>query len=223
MLVLRLNKIVLPIAVVFVLSINTGAVEASVVDQNDGTFLKTVSAENGDIIGTCTYGGVGAGVSESTDCTIANPFGPGGNTRLEEMVAQELFEIDNWILDDKIDRDDRVGTILGDMFKIMVDPDATTGTWSLLDGAGFPTGESFAIALKAGSQKTGGSVVYLLDTSATAGTWDMIDISGRQLSNITLFGSADPATPIPLPAAGWLLLSAIGGLGFGARRCRKSS
>jgi hypothetical protein len=31
------------------------------------------------------------------------------------------------------------------------------------------------------------------------------------------------AAPIPLPAAGWLLLTAVGGLGFAARRRRKAS
>ena len=221
MFALQLNKIALPIATVFALGISATVAQAAVIDQGDGTFLKTFfNAEKGENV-RCTYGGVGAGVSESTDCTIADPLGPGGNTKLEQMVGQELFEIDAWSFDDKINVED---TLLGDMFKITVGTGATTGTWSLLEGFDFPVGESFAIALKAGSAQSGaGSVVYLLDTLATNGTWNTIDLNEKQLSNITLFGTDTPAAPIPLPAAGVLLITALGGMGLISRRRRKTA
>jgi hypothetical protein len=44
--------------------------------------------------------------------------------------------------------------------------------------------------------------------------------TNNQLSTVL---SATPATPIPLPAAGWLLLTAVGGMGLAARRRRKAS
>ena len=56
---------------------------------------------------------------------------------------------------------------------------------------------------------TGGNLVYSFNgNSRTMGD-----------GNITREGDPfSPATPIPLPAAGWLLLAAFGGLGVAARR-----
>jgi hypothetical protein len=163
---------------------------------------------------TCTYGATGAGVSASTDCAKASPLGPGGNTRLFEMNAQDIFTTKTWTLADKINLPDMVGEFL----KITFSADLKSGTWSLLDGLRFAAGEFYAIALKGANR----SFVYLLDTSATSGSWSMMDIRTKggtipALSNITLFGTADPA-PIPLPATGLLLLAALGGLGLMRRR-----
>lgn len=55
--------------------------------------------------------------------------------------------------------------------------------------------------------------------------WQSVDENGdlrrgQELSHVTLYGA--PA-PIPVPAAGILLITALGGLGVAARRRRKSS
>jgi hypothetical protein len=49
-------------------------------------------------------------------------------------------------------------------------------------------------------------------------TWTAFDASGAGLSHYTEFGMAN----VPLPAAGFLLFGALGGLGFIARRKRKA-
>ncbi len=184
-----------------------------------GTLSSPVSAATVKDLGggvTCTYGGLGsgAGVTATTDCDQASPLGPGGNTTLAIMNNQDIFTMDTWDLANKID----LPALIGSVFKITVNAGGTSGTWSLLDGLAFATGELYSIALKGSNT----SFVYLLDTSFTSGTWSMIDFrtnSGQipALSNITLFGTATPA-PIPLPATGLLLVGALAGLGLMRRK-----
>lgn len=161
-------------------------------------------------------------------CLQANPLGPGGNTTLHQMNSQTIFGFGDanpdgqrWTIADKIDVG---GSLLGSFFSITVTETkggaALGGTWSLLPGLVFAPGESYAMVLKG----TTSSFVYLLDTSSTFGTWSTADLrtgpQGRNqagLSNITLMGTA---APIPLPAAAWLLLGGIAGLGAVARRRR---
>lgn len=193
-----------------------GAVLAAAMAFGGAVSAATVKNLGGGV--TCTYGATGAGVSASTDCDQADPLGPGGNTKLAQMNAQDIFTTDPWTLDDKIDAPSLVGTFL----KITIASGGTSGTWSLLDGLQFVAGEFYAIALKASNT----SFVYLLDTSATSGTWstrDFVNNGGQRpaLSNLTLFGTATPAA-IPLPATGLLLIGALGGLGL-ARRRRKAA
>lgn len=168
---------------------------------------------------SCTYGGDDdAGVSISTDCTQASPLGNGGNTTLVEMNGQSLFSIDDWSFADKIDNIDE-GITLGDFFKITFTDfviengktEAKAGTWELLAGFSFAPGESYAIALKSATS----SFVYLLDPAFSSGTWSTVDLGGKAISNMTLFGTV---APIPLPAAGFLMLGALGALGVAARR-----
>lgn len=162
--------------------------------------------------GSCTFGGAGAGISTSTACAQASPLGSGGNTKLAQMNAQDIFTTETWTFGDKINLPDMVGKYL----KISFSSTKLTGTWSLLDGLSFSAGELYAIALKGATT----SFVYLLDTSFTSGTWSMIDLKNRggktpSLSNITLFGTA---APIPLPATGLLLVGAVAGLALMRRR-----
>ena len=170
---------------------------------------------------SCTYGGIGAGVSVSTDCTQANPLGPGGNTTLAEMNDQSLFGTDEWTIADKIDDIDQ-GTTFGDYFKITFTEveiengktEATEGEWELLSGFSFVPGESYAIALKSATS----SFVYLLDPAFSSGTWSMVDLDDKAISSMTLFGTV---APIPMPAAGLLMLGALGALGGVAARRRR--
>ena len=53
--------------------------------------------------------------------------------------------------------------------------------------------------------------------------WESVDPDGNRLTQHELSHVSLYAAPIPLPAAGILLISALGGLGFAARRRRKAS
>lgn len=88
--------------------------------------------------------------------------------------------------------------------------------------------DTFALLFKLGQPDTPDSWFAFTVPSGgfTGGDWQVVDASGDPwrrggaLSNVRLYGAT---APIPLPAAGWLLLTAVGGLGLAARRRRKAA
>lgn len=88
--------------------------------------------------------------------------------------------------------------------------------------------DSFALLFKLGQPDTPNSWFAFTVPSGgfTDGEWQVVDASGDPwtrggaLSNVRLYGTT---APIPLPAAGWLLLTAVGGLGLAVRRRRKAA
>ena len=132
-----------------------------------------------------------------------------------------LFGSTSWELDTKINQvGDGFGTpdpagILSASFG----NDLLSGTWSVTSWAGI---EKAMLVLKGGN----GFAAYLLDLSAgLSGEWvtqALTNNGGNQpaLSHVSLYTT--PA-PIPVPAAGLLLITALGGLGVAARRRRKAS
>lgn len=98
--------------------------------------------------------------------------------------------------------------------------DTKSGTWSY-------NGSSIGIAITHFILKAGNKyVAYKLDTPGTVFTdiaWNTNDLGKKGLSHITFFDTKvrDNPPPIPLPAAGVLLLSGLGALGvFGLARRR---
>jgi len=99
-----------------------------------------------------------------------------------------------------------------------------SGSWSFTlpsAGAGF-SWTNVILAFKAGS---GGKklnpdwAAFVIPNSVISGTWAF---SGKQaLSHVNLYAQSVPA-PIPLPAAGFLLLGALGGLAVLRRRRREA-
>ena len=62
---------------------------------------------------------------------------------------------------------------------------------------------------------------FLIHNTYGAGlqiTWDAVDGQGAGLSHYTTFGVAPPAAVVPVPAAGFLLIGALGGLAALRRR-----
>ena len=104
---------------------------------------------------------------------------------------------------------------------------ATNGNWSF-DAAAMSVYEQALVVLKAGNT----FIAYLFDIplSAASGTWDTTGLTGpkgqlQDLSHLNVYVRGDgPDANIPLPAAGFLLLGAMGGLGVaGWRRRRKAA
>jgi len=100
------------------------------------------------------------------------------------------------------------------------DEGATGGGWSVTGWDGWST---VMAVLKGGNSFS----AYLLDLTDTSGQWNTLGLAkgngkpGPGLSHFTLYGiegQTPPPSTIPLPAAGWLMLGAIGGLGLAARR-----
>ena len=84
----------------------------------------------------------------------------------------------------------------------------TGQNWSVTNSGMFP---ELAIALKQGN----GFAFYELNlTAALSGMWSTAGPgnSTNDYSHINLWVRGNPTTPVPLPAAGWMLLAGLGGL-----------
>lgn len=186
---------------------------------------------------SCQFGTVDefmatADVWTSTDCVgevdgndaIGNDAG--ANVDLnnpDNFGGSALFDSTNWSLDTRINVREVAGGFFFDppnpdgILGAILDPDALSGTWSVDSWAGI--GKAMLV-LKGGN----GFAAYLLDlTAGLTGGWSTQALTvGRNnnqpaLSHVSLYTT--PA-PIPLPAAGFLMLGALGGLGLLARRRR---
>ena len=187
--------------------------------------ILTISASS-SLAATCGSPVVGDtdNFTTSTDCGLPG-VGNGGNADLALMTG--LFGVTNWTTDlGKIDTTKFVDDIDGLNFSITSDASNLSGTWELTAGWVFDPNETYAFVMKGGSA---GTIAYLIDNAVTAGNWFNTDIPANGggnapgLSNIQLFatgGLVPDMPPVPLPAAGWMLVAGIGGLAAMRRRRR---
>lgn len=140
----------------------------------------------------------------STDCEGAY----GGNDANQSLDG--LFGEDDWFEIFKVDASSGTDGIL----TVTAAVDQKSGTWSVTGWDGFT---KVMAVLKGGSSFS----AYLVDLSVTSGTWNTLGLAKGNgdpapgLSHFTLYSTV---APIPLPAAGFLMLGALGALGVAARR-----
>lgn len=156
--------------------------------------------------GNVTYGLVQDGVTLTGVCSDGT--GNAGNDTPENVNAVAPGGIDDWVLADK--SDDNSATPLASFGSL---PAPSQTDWSVLNPNNYA---SLLVTLKHGNSYA----AFVLDLSkALSGTWSTQGPgnSANDLSHASLFVAGDPA-PVPLPAAGLLLVGALGGLAALRRR-----
>ena len=148
-------------------------------------------------------------IAVDADCFAGNDLGNGGI----EDGNLEILGYDGWTLGDSTGATgDGVVT-----FSDTPTVGATSGTWGI---ASYGEYDPLLLILKSGPYYGG----FLISeaVSGLSGSWSILDLGNeepKQLSHTSLYYG--PIDPIPLPAAGWLLLGGLGGLAAMKRR-RKS-
>lgn len=175
---------------------------------------------------TCTTAGatvssacIGAIPGNDQDTTVGGPnvnvnaYDPDG---LGPLPAGGLFGTNTWDEAARVNEPATSAGILSVAYNFPVGSGLRSGTWSVTNWVGIG---SAMLVVKSSNE----FIAYLLDISAgTSGSWNTAGLTNKngvqqEVSHITLYTT--PAA-IPLPAAGWALLAALGGLGLVARRRR---
>ena len=155
-------------------------------------------------------------VSGATDCEISSADQDFLNTNpITVNEGGGFFDIDDWSFVGKIG----VGNMWGD-------GEGQSGSYDITSLFSGLTG-SVMLVFKDGAGTT--LVGYLLDMASLSGTWESPFVcppfsgqgnscgpeKAKDVSHISVYSTV---APIPLPAAGFLMLGALGALGVAARR-----
>lgn len=153
----------------------------------------------------------------SVVCLASGDDNPAENAFENSSAFPEGFNI--------VTKTDDSGFILSDWFLNVSDDgdddlqSGTNGSFTFLGNSQY---DDFVLLFKGGGNDLANWSAIRLPTTPLDIDWKIVDTGpgSRALSHVTIYGSP---SPIPLPAAGWLLITALGGLGIAARRRRKAS
>ena len=172
------------------------------------------------VMGTAAVLTSAAAMADAASCTTIGPGNSGSFVSLDNAISAacfggndtnqinasfSLFGKTGWMLADKND-DSAVGSPITFTATGPINGD-DGGDWGVVDWAGRTTGD-VVITLKPGH----GFGAFLVDTDYFSGTW----LATKGLSHASIYYRG--VTPVPLPAGGILLLSALAGLGFARYR-----
>lgn len=188
--------------------------------------LTLAVAASGASAATCSAF-VLTGVTPTTDCYVGEAgVGGSGNDSaaiLNSVLPSGLFGLTGWEL---IARDnDLNGTDTGNASALTVSGSLQSGILSLAASL-YATYSDIVIVLKSG----GGLdpdfwVAYKAGTGSTLFDYESIFVNRRgnigDISHISVYGvPGETPAPVPLPAAGWLMIAGLGGLAALRRRKR---
>lgn len=163
---------------------------------------------------TCSINGVSFSldISAGTTCVAGNDLGANG------IVVNDMsfFNLTGWGLGDSTDAEGGDGSV---MFASAPVVNSTGGSWSIDSYNGY---SPLMIVLKSGPQY--GAFMLTELVSGLSGTWSIItdkNRRGKALSHASVYYNGEPS-PVPIPAAGLLLVGALGGLAA-LRRGRKKA
>lgn len=159
-----------------------------------------------------------ASVMASSACQGKLAAGTGAAEMNALKGGKGAFGVTGWMDLGRVETTGADAALAGGFLHLTTTKENSAGTWSIDPKFRLPKTGVYALVLEGCKQ----TVAYLLDGSGS-GTWANLDLFGKngkkltELHAATLVGTERPA-PVPLPAAAWLLLGGMAGLGAVSRR-----
>ncbi|WP_428514299.1 VPLPA-CTERM sorting domain-containing protein [Roseovarius sp.] len=189
------------------------------------------------VLGSVLAGGAGAATIEScggksfsatqgiVDLSVTDPgsmCGDQGGDLGNSTGKKSLISLAGWTSGAEVqgsNPEDSTNEGDGKLSLTIGDGAGNLNVWSILNPHGY---SMLGLSIKHGN----GYAFYALDADALlSGTWFTYEkvTAGNAFSHVNAWykGDPSPSSPIPLPAAGWLLIGGLGGLGA-IRRFKKS-